>query len=729
MANELAVEIEDAFPEVELGDILDDEEGEKETPFVYDEDQPNLVEQFLGHPEGEKELKKLGELIKKNFDSDWESAEEYRNRVASDWRIFTGELPAKDWPWKDCANGHVPIMIENISRLTMRMYSELFGDWQNVFGVAPIGTTPEAEQEAEILSLHGNWQLRSQIPDFKRQMERSILCDIAIGDYTIHSFYDEDEQCNRHELLTPDEFVTPYVHVTTDPNYADVPRMTRVMMLYPHQLEARMDSWAQVSKVLAKGPPGWDEEPDQPLARATAEIQGNEPADDKDSSPYKVLLHEGWYKLPNMDKLRYVQVIMDYSSRIVLKLSVHEKKDWRDQGRYEQQAEDLDRYRMAQAQYQQASIEHQMTQQSVEQGAMTGELGPLQASMAAEALKSEAPTTPAPPAWVRDAEDPEVEPEPIKTVPIRLFTHGVCIESLMGSLGFGFGRIQADYNRAANTALSQFTDAATLANNWVLMVPGSMDIPNPEFKPGAIIKVPGMGPQEMQQGIKELKPDPANSQLMELVKLFQNFGQSSMQAPDVLSGQSGKSGETYRGISARIEQATKQLSVVTRKHADVLERVLINNAELNAQFLKDSEIINIADQRPVPRTVTISRALYQRDYRVEIRSDLRFATQPQRISEADEIVGMAMQNPVLMQNPKFLWMATKKALEARGRYDMVAMMGEPPPPGPPPPPPGMPPGPGGPPGGPMPPQGAAPPPGPSPGPPPQGAPPPMGPMQ
>jgi hypothetical protein len=181
-----------------------------------------------------------------------------------------------------------------------------------------------------------------------------------------------------------------------------------------------------------------------------------------------------------------------------------------------------------------------------------------------------------------------------------------------------------------------------------------------------------------------------------------------MQAPEVLSGEPGKSGETFRGISARIEQATKQLSVYTRKYADGLEQVLKNNAKLNAKFLKDDEIVNIAataGQGAQP--VKVSRSMYDRDYKVQIRADLRFATQSQRIQEADELMGFAAKVPQLMQNPQFMEAIVKKGLKARGMDDMIQLIGAsfqpppaPPPGGPPPggppmqgPPPGPPPGP------------------------------------
>lgn len=677
MADDAIFELEpDNDPELTVGE---GDEEEKEEPFVYDEAQANLVEQFNSHKDGKEALRRIAADVRRNFDSDWESCETYRHRVSQDWKIFSGDLPPKDWPWKDCANANVSSMLENVSRMTMRMYSELFGDWKNVFGVTPVGSEEAAQQEAEILSLHGNWQIRTQIPNFKRQMERAILANYTIGDFTIHSFYDSDSATNKHELLTPDEFCIPYVHVTTDPYYADVPRMTKVLMLYRHQLEERAGEWSDVDRLLKNKPPSWDEEPDQPLARAVAEVHGVTPdADDTGSAPYKILLHEAWMEMPNDTRQRYVQIIQDYQSKIVLKLCIHEKEDWRDRERYDRQAMELDAFRQAEMMHMEAQQQNESMQQQIVMVEAGGQIGALQAQQALAALEQQAPMPPMPPSWLSNPEDPEAEPDAIRKVPIRLFTHGVCIESLLGSLGFGYGRSQADYNRAGNVALSQFTDAMTLANCWGLLVAGSIDIPNFEWTPGKVVKVPGLSPAELQTGIRELKPGPANPQMLEAVSLFQTMAQGSMQAQDVLSGDPGKSGETYRGIAARIEQATKQLSVATRKFGDVLEHVLINNAELNATFLADEEIINIADQRPGPRLITVGRALYRRDYRVEIRADLRFASQPQRIAEADEIVGMALNNPVLASNPVFLWNATKKALEARGRYDLVAIMGPPP---------------------------------------------------
>jgi hypothetical protein len=184
--------------------------------------------------------------------------------------------------------------------------------------------------------------------------------------------------------------------------------------------------------------------------------------------------------------------------------------------------------------------------------------------------------------------------------------------------------------------------------------------------------------------------------------------------PEVLSGESGKSGETAQGISARIEQATKMLSVPTGKYADMLTQVLINNATINALTLDDAEFFSVNNHDPAlgpmgQQTFSVGRELYDRPYDVEISADLKFTSTAQRISEADALVQLPNAVPELQGNFAFKHMTVQKSLEARNRYDLISTLGAPPPAppaygaptSPPAPPPGMapPPGPGGPPPG------------------------------
>lgn len=663
-------------------------------PFTYDEDEPNLVDTFSEHPEGVIALKKLSEKVTQDFDAAWEATEEYRERMAQDWTLFSGDLPEKTFPFEDAANTHVPIVLENISRLSFRMEAELFGNFSEVVKFQSLG--PADNQVAPLLTLHTNWQFRVQIPDFKRQMSRGVLAFCFIGDVTGHSYYDEFRKQNRHEILTPDEFVVPYTYTSTMPDYSDCPYRVKILSKYRHEIEAMRDSWSGIDKMLDGEEPTWDDEPERRISDVAARSQGVDKPEGaaKGGAPYTVLQYEGWAMLPNQTRQRFVQVFVDKASRAVLKLCIYEEANWQDKLEFERKSAELASYRGAQdlhgqamAQHEQALGAHAQRLGEVNDHLAAGRVGPLQASMMTQDIQGQAPQPPEPPpppAWAHpdDLSQPDFEVSPPEKLPIHLFSHAVCIESLVGNLGLSYGRMQADHNRAANTVLSQFIDAATLSNCKSIITAGNVEFAD-KFKiaPGAINKIPGVSPGELQNSIMPFAFGDANPALLEVLKTVKDFAESSIQAPSVLSGESGKSGETFRGISARIEQATKQISVGAGKYGDFLLQLARNNSYLNSIFLRDSELIGI-EQNLLPQGVEelkVSRSMYERSYQIELRADLRFATQAQKISEADDIIAFIEKVPQLQGDQALLYEAVKGSLIARGRRDMVPMLGPPPP--------------------------------------------------
>lgn len=716
-------------PDDRAADSTDMAESDKPA-LKYDEESPNLVPDFMKSEEGEAELSAIADKVIEDYDAAFKATEEYRDRIARDWKIFSGDLPKKSYPFADSANPHVPIAIENTTRNVFRAYAELFGDWDDVFGVVPLG--PADEEAANLLSLHGNWQIREQITDFARQQFRAMLTYFWIGDVTVHSFYDAERQQNRHEMLTPDDFVVPYVAVSTMPDYSDVPFYVKVMKLFRHQVEAR-DDWENKDIILGEEP-DMDSEPEQKLSETTAKSQGVERTENpKTAAPFKILWYEGWLKLPNQDKDRFCRAIVDYKTRAVASLLILEEADWQDKQRYESQLQELDEYKMGIQAYQQQveSIQMQVQQGQqmlmMDQGQM-GALAKVEFEQQLQELEQQVTQLqpPNPPGWMQDPTNPDEQPEPPSRKPVYLFRHGVLIEPLVGNLGLGYGRSQADYNRAANTMLSQFIDAATLAN--IKSFVGSDILEFPEkmlIEPGKFTKVSNVTGEELKNNLIPLEFGPPSPALMEAIDKQREYASAEMQAPAVLSGDPGKSGETFRGIQARIEQATKQLSVGTRKFAnEVLHGELLNNALLNSKFLRDEELFHVAKAKGmIPEQLKIGREMYERSYHIEIRADLRFASQSTKVQEADELLMLAKQFPPLMNDLPLMYTIMKRCLLARDRADMIPYLGPPPPPPttpfaipppPPPPPPGQPVGQG--------PPGQHPP-----GPPQNGAPHPMGP--
>lgn len=679
----------------------------------YDDDDPNLALVFSKSVDGIATLKDVSKQVLEDFEDAWESTEDYRERAASNWALFAGELPKKSYPYENSANAHLPLMLENTTRIHTRAYSELFGDWTRTFNVLGIG--PDDDSVAQILSRHGNWQLGQQLPDFKRQQARGLLIFFTMGDVTNHSYYDNAREQNAHEILTCDEFVTPYSHVTTMPDYSDLPYVCKIVHRYRHELEAMRDVWVDVDKVLERAAPSWEDDPVGAFGRSTAEAQRIEITDSKRSNAYKLIWYEGWVSdLPGQDRSRFCQVIVDYTTKIVLSLTIHEEEDWQDRERFDRQVAEGEQYSMALEQFtqmaqafEQASQQHAIDQAAhAEVGAEVGSVAmdpqhhaDMMAAHAQVAPQAPQPLPPRPPQpdWMIENGP---EPLPVKRKPLHMFCHGVCIESLVGNLGLSYGHQQADHNRAVDTWISQFTDAATLANGGSFITTGTVDWDKPfQISPGKINRMKNVLAGDIDKHFKQLTLGQANPQLMELVSIVWDKAQSSIQSSPVLSGEAGKSGETFRGLNSRVEQASKQLSVPTSWYGEFFKKIVQNNAKLNAVYLRDEEIFMVNNDRAgTMEELKLGRKLYLRNYQITLASELTFSSVDAKIAAADEVLQMTNAFPQLQGNARFAYDALKKSLLLRSRQDLVDDLGPPPPPTtipfgtPPPMPPGMVPG-------------------------------------
>lgn len=723
-------------------------------PFTYDEEALNLATEFKKHPEGRALLKSIAEKCMGDFDASWEATSKFRKNMADIWNLFSGTLDAKGPPFEHMSNAHVPILMENTIRMVFRQAYELFGNWTNVFGVTPIG--PDDERVAKLLSLHGNWQIRKRILDFKRQIgHRGLLIFDLFGDVTCHSYWDAQRRCNRHEILTANEFQCANAHVSTMPDYSDVSWVAKILHMDAHELKKMKGSWEDVESVLKRMPPPWgDPETEQVLREAVDKSLGVDSSAYKDGQ-YQIIQYEGWLELPPPARPRpppmaaddtgeegadgeevpfsddegaeqpieeeeepeprdrYCQVMIDKQTKAILSLSIHERVDPYDKRRYEYEMQQLQQY---QQQVQELQAFMQEREQTVgEMMRFATELPPdesaSQAVIMARSIE-EMPPPPEPkmPEWMQG--DPNAQPKPPETTPIRMFAHGVNIEPIQGILGLGTGQIHAAQNKAANIALSMFIDQGTLGNFKNLLIKGDLRFPEKlTLAPGKVHKVEGA--TDLAKDIVPLDFGEANPQLIQLVEMLVRFGNTVTNTPEVLSGESGKSGETAQGISARIEQATKMLSVPTGKYADFVTVILQNNALLNAIFMPDVEWFSVLNHDPAlgpmgMQQFSVGRELYDRPYDVEISADLKFTSTSQRISEADALVQMPNAVQELAGNFAFKHAVISKSLEARNRFDLIGLLGQAPQPpqmfgvptSPPMPPPGAPPpGPGGPPPG------------------------------
>lgn len=664
--------VEITFDEdVEIEGMEDIEQEQTLESLSYSDDDPNLAVTFELSTEGQEESKRLVKYMMDAFDEEWEAQSEYRQKATERWKSFIGHLKAKSFPFENCANINVPIAYENIVRLHFRMVGELFGDWTNVVGVPPIGT--DDMEAASLLSKHSNWQMSEQIRDFPRQAEKALLMFLVNGDVVCDSYFDPLLGTNRHEILGVDDFIAPNDISSSQPDFSDCSWVARIRRYKKNELQLMKATWNGVEEILEKKSESDNNEPERVMKEASDEVSGLHETTAKNYEIHKIIQWEGYLDLPQQQKQRYCRAYIHYDSNTLLSLSIHEQAPWSEIERFNKQQAELDDYRIRKDNFLQAQSMIEQSTNNIYNNPDISSEEKMQMSFSQPVPQP----PPMPPTWIDTSVDEDAAtPPPKKMKPIHMFSHGVCIEPLEGSKGFGFGQLVSDLNVAANTLIDQFIDAATVANTNELISTDLITFKKPfKSRPGAIHKVSGVSGDELAKNLLPLQKSPANSQLFDVMNMLLQWGQSAIQSPDVLSGDPGKSGETFRGITARIEQATKQLSVITRKFSKFIAQIYKNNARLNAIYLDETEFFMINnDKLGTMEQLEIGRALYRREYSVTFRSDMRYTSDSQKIQEADELLQLSLSVPQVAQNFNFVMSAFKKALEARDLHDMVEIL-------------------------------------------------------
>ncbi len=662
-------------------------EPEEEAPLVINQDSPNLVPELEATDEGAKFLKTLVQECHDEFMQAWDKNQGYRQKVAESWRVLFCDLPPKSKPFEHCANAAIPLALQNIVRLTNKMTSEVFGDWSEVFNFIP--TSPESEPIAPIVTQHSNWQVRNRIPGYKRQMKRAILIFAVAGDVACHSYYDPITRQNCHEVLTCDDYVVPYSHVSVNPDFSDLPWIARRFPYYKHRLKqmGKKAGWANIDKVTSYDAPEYTNGQVETTLRDTvAEFIGEDPFGQK-KGEYEIVQYEGWVELPGEESELYCQLIFDLCSKLPLKLTVHMRAPYDERLRFQTQTQEFQQFQQGLEQHQQMTQQKEQQVQSLVMQAQSlpqdsPDVGTI-VQQAQQVNAQELPPPPQPPSWMADG---QMEPEPPRKSPIYMFSHGVCLEPILGNLGVGLGRIDGQLNIAANTVWSMFLDASALGNGKTFITSSNVDFSGPfKIGPGVINKAKNIMPSDLQSAFLPLEFGAANPQLIEAADRFMQFGEQAANTPDIMSGAAGKSGETARGVQARIEQVNAMISVPTMAFADFAIQVMQNNCKMNAIFASEEEIFYVNRynedlQVAGAQMVKAARSMYDNPYDIELVSDLQFRSRAQKVSEADEIVQLPNAMPDLQFNYAFKYHAIRQALMARG-FNKIArtLLGPPPP--------------------------------------------------
>ena len=671
---------EDEIIASELTEVLLEPEPEVIAAEKFDNSK-NLVPMLLATAAGKEYLEKLTSKIIKQCDSAVENSDKLRAERKTVYEVVAGRRDRGHRPWPGASNMKTYLALERVHRLVARYYVEIYVNNPDMWNVLPNDDSPDSVKQARILTEHANWQFREEITDFPAQLMRFLMEFALQGTAYGESSRDFQRNRNRHDTLTFDDLIIPFVHVATEVDMSDIPWVARILRLYDTDIEREEAAGNFMNMEEIRDLKGkFEDNPIEDSARESmANLTGLMPSDDDKDAPRFFLRYHGWSKIVGAPdtRTRAICAIIEPKTKTIVRLYVNEQDDWKDKLRQDQQIVDKHNW-------EQAAAEHPMLQ-----------------------MQSPSLIVPQPPmpTWMKG--NPMAEPAPIKRAPIWNFYRADCIPNMVDQHGIGFGQILVSLESAANSALNCFIDSAELGNDEMLVTAEGTLKKDPERGPGRVIRLQNIDPTQVSDAFHQLKFSGANPQMLDVVRMGSDYADSAIAAPAVLSGEPGKSGETYRGIATRIEQATRQLTAAGTKVVSALSQIAKNNAHLNALFMSDEEVFSVTGSDKLQR---IHKSLYQRDYRISFTADMRFVGQSQRTAEADELVQMAMSIPQLAQNPEYMYAIISNALTARGKTDLVSKLGQPPPPSgvpfgappAPPPPPGAPPPEGMPPGQPVP---------------------------
>lgn len=261
---------------------------------------------------------------------------------------------------------------------------------------------------------------------------------------------------------------------------------------------------------------------------------------------------------------------------------------------------------------------------------------------------------------------------------IQYYTHYKFMENPDGFYGLGLGAKIGDLNAAVNIGVRQMLDAATLstAGNHSGFISNRFCMDGEEdvtLTMGKFKKVPdNVG--DLSNGIMQMKFPGPNEAQGKLIEMLDARAQRMAGTTEATTGSIEKNMQPTT-VLAQIEQGLELFSSVQMGLADDFGDELQKIYHLNQKHMPFVEYFSVNE---VPEAVT--RMDYADDMSVVPIFDPKFATQTQKMTRAQAVGQVVMQNPFLAQNPQIMNEVTRTQLEAMDVDDVDSFVPPPPPP-------------------------------------------------
>lgn len=638
-----------------------------------------------------EEQKALCKVVIEDFDRDWASGEEFRKRRARQVELFAGIMPEKPPGHEKIAQIHLSIIAQSVLILHATIHGQLFPPTNHIYGARAV--TPMANDRVRRVGLHMNWQVTTRIVEYLPANDRGMMQWLLYGTAFDCWYYDPIERRPCYQFIQTDDLVMPYSHPSVRNDLADVPRITRKLRKYRHEIEqlADVEYYANTSTLFDPG--ALDTAQDSTLGtmqKVEDKAQGQTPPTDDPSAPRLFLEQHRWYKLPGTNRERPVIATVDKGTNTLVRLVLREDEDPRDRARFnrEKAANDA-RFEALTAQHQLASQEHEaIVTEMLTPKPATDELGMPIVDETGPVMLPPAPLEALPPAPMAPVPDPE--PTPIRMVPVNWFTKYGCIPNPEGIYDFGVGYLLEGDNIAADTLMSQYVSAMTLS-----LFPTGFYSQRAKMQRGDIVLRVGemnespLPPGQLKDAFFQFQfpvPGPA---VPKLIQQREEAGRQLVGASSILTGDTGEANETATAAQLRNNAARMNLAEMGNRYNKSRENSMRNLARINSKTLEAVEYfaVTMPGQMDLPPTaMEIARDDYLEDFQVTFTSDPRLASQPQRVQDALALLTQVLQIPPGALDPMAHKLAIQMAmigyLKALDRDDMANLFENAPPPQP-----------------------------------------------
>ncbi len=273
-----------------------------------------------------------------------------------------------------------------------------------------------------------------------------------------------------------------------------------------------------------------------------------------------------------------------------------------------------------------------------------------------------------------------------KVVTLEQFTDYQFIPNPDSIYGYGFGQMLDHLNETADTILNQLIDAGHLNNiiGGVIAKRSGMKKGALELEMGKFNEVDIMAP-DIKAAIYEFKFKPPSVVLFQLLDKLHSYVKEVTNAGEWMSGALPPSDTAATTMLAVIEQGLKVFSVIQKRCHRSLGKELRKIALLNKYNLDEHVYYIVQDSKSREfRTMNSGRMDFASNIEVIPVSDPNITSRAEKLIKAQQVLLEAKQNPLIMNNPPSLYLATRNYMVALEAPDIDGLVPEPQPPPPPP---------------------------------------------